>query len=503
MLQEQISEYVDVLIVGAGISGIGAAYYLQKNSPKKTYAILERRERLGGTWDLFKYPGIRSDSDMFTLGYEFKPWTDEQAIADGPRIWNYLNETARENGIDKHIRYNKKAINANWDSKTARWTVEIADEKTGETTALTCAFLFMGAGYYNYDEGYTPNFEGRDDFKGTIIHPQFWDENLDYSGKKVVVIGSGATAVTLIPSMTDKAAHVTMLQRTPSYVMARPQGDGLNRLFRRFFSDEAAYHMTRWKNVRLMSFFYNLSRKYPNFMKKVMVNQAKQQLNDSHDWETNFVPPYDPWDQRVCAVPNADLFRAIKKGQASVVTDHIERFDETGIQLKSGKHLDADIIVTATGLNLQLMGGIQLSVDGEVQDMSTKYAYKSMMFSDIPNLVNSIGYTNASWTLKTDLTCEYVTRLLNYLDEKDLDYAVPRQDDPDFETEDLLDFTSGYVQRSIHLFPKQGTKAPWKTVQNFIYDRKIIRYSPLDDGVMEFGKASERAEQDEPAIAAQ
>jgi len=502
MLQDTITETTDVLIIGAGISGIGAAYYLQKNSPQKKYIILERRERLGGTWDLFKYPGIRSDSDMFTLGYEFKPWVNEQAIADGPRIWNYLHETANENGILPHIRYNKKAVTANWDSKTARWLVTVQDEKSGEAQVIACKFLFMGAGYYNYDEGYTPQFEGRDDFKGEIIHPQFWPEDFDYTGKRVVVIGSGATAVTLIPSMTDKAEHVVMLQRSPSYVMSRPQGDGVNRLLRKIFSDRTAYRMTRWKNVRLMSFFYNMSRKYPKTFKKIMTDHVKQQLKGGWDWDTHFMPDYNPWDQRVCAAPNADLFRVIKKGQASVVTDHIERFDETGIQLKSGKHLDADVIITATGLNLQLMGGITLSVDGQEQDLSTKYAYKSMMFSDIPNLVNSIGYTNASWTLKTDLTCEYVTRLLNHMDEKGLDYAVPRQDDPNFETENLLDFTSGYVQRSIHMFPKQGTKEPWKTVQNFVYDRKIIRHSPIDDGVLEFGKAEVKADA-EPAMAAE
>jgi cation diffusion facilitator CzcD-associated flavoprotein CzcO len=479
-------EHFDVLVVGAGISGIGAGYHLQTYSPKRSYAILEGRARLGGTWDLFRYPGIRSDSDMYTLGYSFRPWKEAKAIADGPSILNYLEQTARDHGIDKHIRYSHQVKRAAWSTDTATWTVDVERGPEKELVQYSCNFLFMCSGYYNYAEGYTPEFAGADRFKGDIVHPQFWPENLDYSGKCVVVIGSGATAVTLVPEMAKKAAHVTMLQRSPTYVVSRPEEDRIANWLRRHLPAMTAYGITRWKNVLLGMYFFNLCRKKPERAKEFILKGVREQLGPDYDIDTHFTPKYNPWDQRLCLVPNGDLFESIKKGEASVVTDHIDTFTETGIKLKSGKELEADVIVTATGLKLQLLSGLEVTVDGKQMDLSKTFAYKGMMYSDVPNLASAFGYTNASWTLKADLTSAYLCRLLNHMDKTGLRQATPRVADPSLEEEPWLDFTSGYVQRSINEFPKQGTKAPWKLYQNYALDIVSLKFGSIEDSAMEF-----------------
>ncbi|MDR7228990.1 cation diffusion facilitator CzcD-associated flavoprotein CzcO [Caulobacter sp. BE264] len=478
-------QHVDVLIVGAGLSGIGAAYHLQKHCPGKTYAILEGREAIGGTWDLFRYPGIRSDSDMYTLGYSFKPWKAAKAIADGPSILDYVRETAREHDIDRHIRFKHLVKRASWSTKTATWTVEA--EHDGQPVTFTCRFLHMCAGYYRYSAGYTPDFAGTERFKGRIVHPQHWPEDLDYSGKKVVVIGSGATAVTLVPEMAKTAAHVTMLQRSPTYVVSRPAEDGIANWLRSKLPAMTAYGITRWKNVLFQLLFFNLARKKPEKTKERLLSMVREHLGPDYDVETHFTPRYNPWDQRLCLVPDADLFDALKSGAASVVTDHIETFTETGIQLKSGKTLEADVVVTATGLQLQLLSGMEVVVDGKVADLSQSMSYKGMMFSDVPNLASVFGYTNASWTLKADLTSEYVCRLLNHMDRTGADYCVPRLDG-EVEAAPWLDFSSGYITRSIGQFPKQGTRKPWKVHQNYALDLMTLRMGKVEDGVMQFGR---------------
>jgi len=450
-----MSEHFDVLIVGAGLSGIGAARHLQNHCPDKTYAILEGRDTLGGTWDLFRYPGIRSDSDMYTLGYNFKPWTEKQVIADGHRIRNYIAETARENQIDRHIRFGSKVVKASWSSETATWTLDV-QKTSGETVQMRCHWLMMCSGYYNYEEGFTPEFKGRETFKGQIIHPQFWPEKLDYSGKRVVVIGSGATAITLIPSMTDKAGHVTMLQRTPSYVISVPQFDPMVRFLLKFLPAMTVYNISRARNNFITQSIFKLSRRYPNFMRKLLLKQVKAQVGPNFDMK-HFTPPYNPWDQRLCAVPNGDLFKALRKGKASVVTDHIDRFVENGILLKSGQVLEADIIVTATGLNLRLFGGMNISVDGRDIEMNQHISYKGLMFSDIPNFSNTLGYTNASWTLKADLIAEYVCRLLKHMDKTGTRIAVPERKDPNVRPAPLLDMTSGYVRAPRPTCPRVPT----------------------------------------------
>ncbi|WP_454714722.1 flavin-containing monooxygenase [Caulobacter segnis] len=478
-------EHVDVLIVGAGLSGIGAAYHLKKHCPGKTYAILEGREAIGGTWDLFRYPGIRSDSDMYTLGYSFKPWRAAKAIADGPSILGYVRETAREHDVDRHIHFKHLVKRASWSTETATWTVEA--EHDGQIVQYSCGFLYMCAGYYRYSAGYTPDFPGLDRFKGQVVHPQHWPENLDYAGKKVVVIGSGATAVTLAPEMTKLAADVTMLQRSPTYVVSRPAEDGMANWLRAKLPAMTAYGITRWKNVLLSMLFFNLARKKPEKTKERLLGLVREQLGPDYDVATHFTPRYNPWDQRLCLVPDADLFQAIKAGRLSVVTDHIETFTETGILLKSGKTLDADIVVTATGLQLQLIGGMEVVVDGKTAQLSESMSYKGMMFSDVPNLASAFGYTNASWTLKADLTSEYVCRLLNSLDRARADYCVPRIDG-DMDVAPWLDFSSGYVTRSMDQFPKQGLRKPWKVHQNYALDLVALRFGKVEDGVMEFGK---------------
>ena len=473
------------MIVGAGLSGIGAAAHLQMDCPGESFAILEGRAALGGTWDLFRYPGVRSDSDMFTLGYRFRPWTDPKAIADGPSILEYIRDTAKEFGIDEKIRYEHRVVQAVWSTNEALWTVETAVGEEKSKVRLTCNFLYLCTGYYDYDKGYTPEFAGMEQFQGNIVHPQKWTDDIDYNGKKVVVIGSGATAVTLVPALATQAAHVTMLQRSPTYIVSRPAEDKIANFLRSILPNRAAYAITRWKNVLLGMFFYNLSRKRPSVMKELIAKGVKKNLGEEVAAE-HFTPVYNPWDQRLCLIPDADLFHSIKDGKATVVTDHIETFTPNGIQLKSGEHLDADIIVTATGLVMKIMAGMNLVVDGETVDMSKKFAYKGMMFSDVPNLASALGYTNASWTLKCDLTAQYICRMLKFMDENGYAICTPRLNDPTVEPIPVVDFNSGYIQRAIKTLPSQGSKHPWRLHQNYVKDLRMLRYGNLEDGTMEF-----------------
>ena len=476
-------EHFDVLIVGAGLSGIGGACHIAERCPGKTFLILEGRESMGGTWDLFRYPGIRSDSDMYTLGYRFRPWSDAKAIADGPAILKYIRETAKDHGVEDKIRYNHYVRRASWSSETARWTVDIQTKDGG--AQFSCNFLYLCTGYYDYAAGYTPEWPGVDRFTGKIVHPQKWPEDLNYDGTRIVVIGSGATAVTLVPALAERAEHVTMLQRSPSYVMSLPAEDRVANILRPILPARAAYAITRWKNVLLTMFFYSWARKRPESFKRMLARGVRNELGDDYDIK-NFSPYYNPWDQRLCLVPDSDLFRSIRDGRASVVTDTIETFTETGIQLTSGEHLDADIIVTATGLVLRLMSGLELVVDGAPVDLSKTLAYKGMMYSDVPNLASAFGYTNASWTLKCDLTSEYVCRLINYMDRHGFDQCTARLNDPSVMPEPVLDFTSGYVMRALHTRPRQGSKQPWRLYQNYVKDLSMIRFGKLDDGTMEF-----------------
>lgn len=485
-LTPEAEEHVDVLVVGAGISGIGAGYHLQQNCPGKTYAILERRENLGGTWDLFRYPGIRSDSDMYTLGYSFKPWTDPKSIADGPSILRYLNDTADEYGIREKIRHGYHVKKASWSTEHARWTVEAEHVASGRLTRFTCGFLFMCAGYYDYDEGYTPDFPGRDCFQGRVVHPQKWTEDIEYAGKRVVVIGSGATAMTLVPEMAKTAAHVTMLQRSPTYVVAAPSEDRMANALRRYLPDRLVYSLIRGRNVLFTAFFFWFCRRYPERAKKAILGQVRRHLGRGYDVAKHFTPRYKPWDQRMCLVPEGDLFESIKSGAASVVTDHIDTFTAKGIRLESGDEIEADLVVTATGLKLQLLGGVEVEVDGETVHFPDTLTYKGMMFSNVPNLAMSIGYTNASWTLKCDLTCEFVARLLNHMEKKGVDTVCPRTHGAEPEVDPMLDFTSGYVQRSIQDFPKQGRALPWRAYQNYMIDIWTVALGSLEDGTLEF-----------------
>ncbi|MGH2906866.1 MAG: flavin-containing monooxygenase [Solirubrobacterales bacterium] len=490
---DTVIEHLDVLIVGAGLSGIGAARNLQKAFPHKSYAILESRGAIGGTWDLFRYPGIRSDSDMFTLGYRFRPWTGAQSLADGDAIRGYIRDTAQENGIDQHIRFNSRLVGASWSSDESRWTIDVLNPETGEESQISCNFLHICSGYYRYDQGFLPEFEGIESFKGQVIHPQHWPEDLDYSGKRVVVIGSGATAVTLVPAMAPTAEHVTMLQRSPSYILTIPGIDPVAHFMRKFFGDRVAYPINRWKNVFLATVLFQVSQRRPRFMKGLLRKATVRQLPQGYDVDTHFKPRYNPWDQRMCMVPDGDLFRSIRRGDASIVTDEIERFTEDGLLLKSGERLDADIIVTATGLNLQLFGGADIHVDGEKVDLSETLAYKSMMLSNIPNMIFTVGYTNASWTLKADLVSEYACRLIGHMDEHGYTTCVPVDDDPSVETVPLLDFAAGYVLRSLEQLPKQGSKAPWKLGMNYASDVVTLRHGSLEDPAMRFSRAPVRA----------
>lgn len=494
-------EHLDVLIVGAGLSGIGAGYHLQSECPGKSYAILEARERSGGTWDLFRYPGIRSDSDMYTLGYSFRPWEDAKSIADGPSILRYVRQTAGDHGIDRKIRFGHRVVRAEWSSADARWTVEAEREDTRETVRLTCGFLFTCSGYYRYDEGYTPDFQGTERFAGRIVHPQKWTEDIDYEGKHVVVIGSGATAVTLIPALAERAAHVTMLQRSPSYVVSLPGEDPAAKLLRRLLGAKAAYSIVRWKNVLVTMLVFQLSRRRPGFVRNLVRRGVERRLPVGYDIDTHFKPSYNPWDQRMCLVPDGDLFEAISAERASVVTDQIDTFTERGIRLRSGAELDADLIVTATGLNLLALGGMQLVVDGDEVDVSETMSYKGMMLSGVPNLAIAFGYTNASWTLKADLTCAYVCRLLNHMDEHRYVQCTPSNDDPSIEEQPFIDFSSSYVQRSIEQFPKQGSKAPWRLYQNYALDILALKFGAVEDGAMRFVRAAPPMEAEPLAVA--
>jgi monooxygenase len=483
------AEHVDVLIVGAGLSGVGAGYHLQAECPGKTYAILEARDAIGGTWDLFRYPGIRSDSDMYTLGYRFKPWSNAKAIADGSSIREYVRETAAEHGIDRHIRFRHRVVGASWSSEEARWTVEAERTDTGETVVLKCGFVFMCSGYYRYDEGYTPSFEGTERFPGPIVHPQHWPQDLDCTGKRVVVIGSGATAVTLVPALAETAAHVTMLQRSPSYIVSLPAEDPIAGFLRRFLPLRAAYTVVRWKNVLLTMASFQLSRRRPRLMKAIVRKGVERALPPGYDIDRHFKPTYNPWDQRLCLVPNGDLFKAIRDGRASVATDRIERFTERGVKLGSGEELEADVVVTATGLNLLALGGMEIVVDGREVRLPETVSYKGMMLSGVPNLAVALGYTNASWTLKCDLTCEYVCRLLNHMDANGYRQCTPRLNDPTVKPEPFIDFNSGYILRSIDKFPRQGSKPPWRLYQNYARDIMTLRFGSVEDGAMEFSAA--------------
>jgi cation diffusion facilitator CzcD-associated flavoprotein CzcO len=493
--------HLDVLVVGAGISGIAAGYHLQTSCPERTYAILEARDSIGGTWDLFRYPGIRSDSDMYTLGYSFKPWTSPKAIADGPSILAYLRETAREHGIDRKIRFGHRVRRASWSSDQARWTVEVERGAPTEVVRFTCNFLFMCSGYYDYARGYTPELPGIARFRGRVVHPQQWPDDLDYAGKRVVVIGSGATAVTLVPAMARTAAHVTMLQRSPTYIVSMPEQDRIANGLRRLLPTRVAYGLTRWKNVLLSLWFYRFCRRNPTRARALIDQWLRTELGPDFDVSTHFTPRYNPWEQRVCLVPDSDLFQALRDGRASIVTDQIETFTETGVTLRSGSALDADIVVTATGLNLLLLGGLEATVDGEHVDFAKTYNYKGMMFSDVPNLALAVGYTNASWTLKAELICRYVCRLLNHMTATGTRQSTPRRRETSGDGAPFLDLASGYVQRSIHLFPKQGAAVPWKLHQNYARDLWLLGRGSVEDGVMEFSNPAPAARDEHAARA--
>ena len=476
-------ETVDVLIVGAGLSGVGAACQLRRECPEKSVVVVEARDAIGGTWDLFRYPGIRSDSDMFTLGYRFSPWTDPKAIADGPSILRYIHDTAERYGVDKLIRTNHRVVTANWDSDDARWTVQVHRTDTDERRTISCSFLYVCTGYYRYDEGFSPKFPGVEDFRGPVIHPQHWPEDLDYRGKRIVVIGSGATAVTLVPSLAEEAAHVTMLQRSPTYVASRPASDPIADWLRARLPQKLAYAIVRWKNALQAIAIFNLSRRRPEMMKSMLRKDAIRRLPEGYAVDTHFAPTYNPWDQRMCLVPDGDLFTAIGEGRASVVTDQIETFTETGIRLQSGAELEADIVVSATGLNLLAIGGMQLEVDGRIVDLSNTVSYKGMMLSGVPNFAWTIGYTNASWTLKADLVAEYVCRLLKHMDTAG--YASVTPDAAGTTAAGpFLDLASGYVKRSLTELPKQGDRAPWRLHQNYVKDVRLLRRGPIDDAVV-------------------
>jgi monooxygenase len=484
------AEHHDVLIVGAGLSGIGAGCQLRAKCPGKSFAILEARDAIGGTWDLFRYPGIRSDSDMYTLGYAFKPWKDGKAIADGPAIREYIRETAREHGVESAIRFRHRAVRASWSSASGHWEVEVERVDSGERLTMTCNFLHMCSGYFDYASGYTPAFEGVERFRGTVIHPQHWPEGFDYSGQRVLVIGSGATAVTLVPAMASQAAHVTLLQRSPSYVLSVPARDPLADALRRRLPPALAYSIVRWKNALRMTAFYKASRRWPGRVGGLLRAAVGRALPAGFDVDTHFSPRYDPWDQRVCFVPDGDLFEVLGSGRASIVTDGVETFTERGVRLVSGRELEADLIVTATGLQIQLLGGMRVSVDGRPIDLAKTVAYKGMMFSGVPNLTLALGYTNASWTLKCDLVTDYLCRLLNHMDARGYSRVMPLEPPSSVAREPLLNLNSGYIKRSLELMPTQGSRLPWRLHQNYLLDVRMLRRGQLEDEGVEFSGAA-------------
>jgi monooxygenase len=483
------STHLDVAIVGAGLSGIGAGHYLQTECPWADYAIYEERGAIGGTWDLFRYPGIRSDSDMHTLGYSFRPWDGEKSIADGDSILQYIKDTASDAGIDTHIRFHHRITAANWSTSDSLWHLTAERTDTNETVEITASFLFSCSGYYRYDHGYLPDFVGMPDFGGTIVHPQAWPEDFDYAGKRIVVIGSGATAVTLVPALARSASHVTMLQRSPTYIASLPERSPVVAMLRKVLPAKQAGVAAKWFHAILTQAFYQLSRRYPKLVRRMLTKGLERQLPLGYDVATHFTPRYDPWDQRFCAVPNGDLFKALSSGAASVVTDHIERFTKNGLLLASGQELEADLIVTATGLELLFLGGIALSVDGEHIEPANRLTYKGMMLEGVPNMALAIGYTNASWTLKCDLTCDYVCRLLNHMRAHGLSECVARNADASPASGPILGLTSGYIQRSAHLLPKQGMTHPWKVHQSYLRDYRSLKMSEVDDSFMEFSAA--------------
>ncbi len=489
----------DVIIIGAGLSGIGTACQLLERFPELDFSILEGRERMGGTWDLFRYPGIRSDSDMHTLGYHFKPWTNPKAIADGPAILEYIQETAREHDVEKRIRYQHRLVAAAWSSADNRWTLTVEVGDAGERREYACRILLMCAGYFRYEHGYRPDFPGEERFAGTLVHPQLWPEDLDYTDRKVVIVGSGATAVTLLPELAKKAQHVTMLQRSPTYMIAFPDEDLIANVLRKLLPDRLAYRITRWKNIRLQTFIFRFARKRPGIVRRILVGHARRMLGRQYDVDRHFNPEYDPWDQRLCLVPNDDLFETIKSGKGSVATDHIRTFTETGIELESGETLDADIIVTATGLDIVVLGDVEFTVDGDTVDFGQRFAYKGVMMQDVPNMISTFGYVNASWTLRADLVAQFTCRVLEHMRAGDHDRCTPRLRPSDAGMPVrpyILGFSSGYLQRVMASLPKQGDREPWLNPQDYLGDRERFLEAPLDDGVLAFEKAGASGDQE-------
>jgi cation diffusion facilitator CzcD-associated flavoprotein CzcO len=483
-------EYFDVIIVGAGISGIGAAYRIKERNPGLSYAVLERRERIGGTWDLFRYPGVRSDSDIFTLSLPYEPWTREETIADGGHIREYLTDAAHKYRIDEHIRFRTHVLSADWDSSTDTWTLQV--QQNGHAKTYRTRFVFFGTGYYNYDEGYTPDFPGIEQFGGQVVHPQHWPEDLDYAGKKVVVIGSGATAMTLIPSLAEQAEKVTMLQRSPTYLISRPRVDQITETIRKVLPRRLSNTVVRWRNELFSAFLYLMSRKAPQLVKRTLRKTAVDNLPEGYDVDTHFKPRYNPWDQRMCLIPDADLYLAIRQGRADVVTDHVDHFDATGIALKSGSHLDADIIVTATGLQLQALGGIKISIDGAEIKPHDRFVYKAHLLEDVPNMAWCVGYTNASWTLRADMTARSVARLLAFMDSRGYTHAYPHRGAETMPDKPSWDLEAGYVLRSLDVLPKSGTKRPWNVRQNYYLDALDHRFDRIDEAMV-FGSATHKA----------
>jgi cation diffusion facilitator CzcD-associated flavoprotein CzcO len=486
------AEFSDVLIVGAGISGIGAAYRIHEKNPKLSYTVLERRERIGGTWDLFRYPGIRSDSDIFTLSFPFEPWTREENFADGPDIREYLTQTARKHGIDKHIRFNTRVLSADWDSSTDTWTVQT--EVDGEAKSFRGRFLFFGTGYYDYDEPYRPEFPGIEEFKGEVVHPQFWPESLDYTGKRVVVIGSGATAVSLLPSLTEKAGHVTMLQRSPTYLLSKPRINPVIQAIRKVLPFRAANRVVRLYNTALTVLLYVLSRKAPRYVKRMLRNGAEEALPAGYPVDVHFKPRYNPWDQRMCLILDNDLYTAVGGDRAEMVTDHIDHMDADGIVLRSGERIDADVIVTATGLQLQALGGVALSIDGAEVKPQDRFVYKEHLLEDVPNAAWCVGYINASWTLRADLTARAVAKLLAYMDSHGYTHAYPHLGDVPMPEKPAWNINAGYVQRALHALPKSGTHRPWNVRHNYVLDAIDHRFDRIEESMV-FGRAPVKSAQ--------